>query len=68
MDAGPTGIALHLTHRFGHSTIKMIAGIYTHPSAEAERDVAIALGRAIYSDLFLVVPKIENRNNSVALN
>jgi len=37
-------------------------------SAEAERDAAIALERAIYGDLFPVVPNIENRNNFAALN
>ena len=46
----------------------MLAGIYTHTSAEAERDAAIALERAIYGDLFPVVSNIENRNNFVALN
>ena len=51
-----------------NSTIKMTADIYTHTSAEAERDAAIALERATYGDLFPVVPNIENRNNSVALN
>jgi hypothetical protein len=51
-----------------HSTIKMTADIYTHTSAEAERDAAIALERAIYGDLFPVVPNIENRNNFAALN
>ena len=60
---------LKLTQKFlGHSTIKMTADIYTHTSAEAERDAAIALERVIYGDLFPVVPNIENRNNSVALN
>jgi hypothetical protein len=34
---------------------------------EAERDAALALERAIYSDLFPVVPNIKNRNNSAAL-
>ena len=52
----------------GHSTAKMTADIYTHTSAEAERGAAIALERAIYGDLFPVVPNIENTNNSVALN
>jgi len=60
---------LKLAQKFlGHSTIKMTADIYTHTSAEAERDAAIALERAIYGDLFPVVPNIANRNNSVALN
>jgi len=48
--------------------IKMTADFYTHTSAEAERGAAMALERAIYGDLFPVVPKIENRNNSGALN
>ncbi len=52
----------------GHSTIEMTADIYTHTSAEAEREAAIALERAIYGDLFPVVPNIENGNNSVAVN
>jgi hypothetical protein len=32
------------------------------------RDAVIALERAIYGDLFPVVPNIENRNNFAALN
>jgi len=48
--------------------IKVTVDIYTHTSAEAERDAAIALERAIYRDLFPVVPNIENENNSVVLN
>jgi integrase len=60
---------LKLAQKFlGHSTIEMTADIYTHTSAEAERDAAIALERAIYGGLFPVVPNIENRNNSAALN
>jgi integrase len=60
---------LKLAQKFlGHSTIKMTADIYTHTSAEAERGAAIALERAIYVDLFPVVPNIENRNNFAALN
>jgi len=46
----------------------MTADIYTHISAEAERDAAIALERASYGDLFPVVPNIENGNNFAALN
>jgi hypothetical protein len=60
---------LKLARKFlGHSTIKMIADIYTHTSAGVERDAALALKRAIYGELFPVVPNIENRNNSVAPN
>jgi integrase len=44
---------LKLPQKFlGHSTVEMTADIYTHTSAEAERDAAIALERAIYGDLF----------------
>ncbi len=50
---------LKLAQEFlGHSTIEMTAEIYTHTSAEAEREAAIALERAIYGDLFPVVPNI----------
>jgi len=60
---------LKLAQKFlGHSTIKMTADIYTHTSAEAEREAALVLERAIYGDLFPVVPNIENRNNFAALN
>jgi integrase len=46
---------LKLAQRFlGHSTVKMTADIYTHTSAEAERNP--------------VVPNIENGNNSAVLN
>jgi len=59
---------LKLAQKFlGHSTIKMTADIYTHTSAEAEREAALALERAIYGDLFPVVPNIENRNNFAAV-
>ena len=46
----------------------MTADIYTRTSAEAEREAAIALGRAIYRDLFPDVPKIENGKNSAVLD
>jgi integrase len=60
---------LKLAQKFlGHSTIKMTADIYTHTSAEAEREAALAVERAIYGDLFPVVPNIENGNNSAAVN
>ena len=52
----------------GHSTIDMTADVYTHTSAEAEREGALAVERAIYGDLFVVVPKIANRNDSAAVN
>jgi hypothetical protein len=46
----------------------MTADIYTHTSAEAEREAALAVARAIYGDLFPVLSNIENRNNSAAAN
>jgi integrase len=36
----------------GHSTIDMTAEVYTHTSAAAEREAAVAVERAIYGDLF----------------
>ncbi len=36
----------------GHSTVNMTADVYTHTSAEAEREAAVALEQAIYGDLF----------------
>jgi len=49
---------LKLAQKFlGHSIIEMTADIYTHTSAEAERKAGVALERAIYGDLFPVVPK-----------
>jgi integrase len=35
----------------GHSTINMTADVYTHTSAEADREGALAVERAIYGDL-----------------
>lgn len=46
----------------------MTADVYTHTSVEEEREAALAVERAIYGDLFPVVPKTGNRNNSVAFN
>jgi integrase len=52
----------------GHSTIDMTAEVYTHTSIEAEREAALAVERAIYGDLFVVVRETANRNNSAAVN
>ena len=60
---------LKLAQKFlGHSTIEMTADVYTHTSAEAEREAAVALERAIYGELFPVVPNFANGNNSATLN
>ena len=50
----------------GHSNLSTTADIYTHTSAEAERDAAVAVERAIYGDLFPIVPKTGNRNSQTA--
>jgi integrase len=52
----------------GHATINMTAEVYTHTSAEAEREAALAVERAIYGDLFVVVRETTNRNDSAAVN
>lgn len=52
----------------GHSNIDMTAEVYTHSSAESEREAALAIERAIYGDLFPVVPSLGNRSNSAAIN
>ena len=52
----------------GHSNINMTADVYTHTSAEAEREAALAIERAVYGDLFPVVPRLGNRNSSAAFN
>jgi hypothetical protein len=46
----------------------MTANVYTHALPEAEREAALAVERAIYCDLFPVVPQTENRNNRAAVN
>ena len=52
----------------GHSNLSTTADIYTHTSAEAERDATLALERAIYGDLFVNVREITNRNSKRAVN
>lgn len=52
----------------GHSNIDMTAEVYAHISAEAEREAALAIERAIYGDLFPIVPNPGERNNSAAIN
>jgi hypothetical protein len=48
----------------GHSTVNMTANVYMHTSAEAEREAALAIGRAVYGDLFPVVPNWGNTNSN----
>jgi hypothetical protein len=42
----------------GQSNLSAKADIYADASAEAERDAAVAVERAIYGDLFPIVPKM----------
>jgi integrase len=51
----------------GHSTIDMTAEVYTHTSAEAEREAALAVERAIYGDLFPNLFPIGNNSNVAAV-
>jgi integrase len=52
----------------GHANIDITADVYTHTSSGAEHEAAIAIERAIYGDLFPVVPDLGNRNNSAVVN
>jgi hypothetical protein len=47
----------------GHSTVDLTASIYTHTSAEQERQAAIALERAIFGDLFPDLFPTGNKTN-----
>ena len=60
---------LKLAQKFlGHSNFSTTADIYTHTSQEAERQAAVALERAIFGDLFPIVPKIETGNKKCFVN
>jgi integrase len=65
---GQTGNLKLAQKLLGHSTIKMTADIYTRTSAVAERESALAVERAIYGDLFEIVPNLGNSNYSAAFN
>ena len=52
----------------GHSNLSTTADVYTHTSAEADRDASLALEEAIYGDLFQVVPRFGTWNKNEALN
>ena len=62
-----TGQSKARTETVGTLNVDMTAEVYTHTSAEAEREAALAIERAIYGDLFPVVPNSGNRNNSAAI-
>jgi integrase len=52
----------------GHSNLNITSDVYTHTSAEAEREAVLAVERAIYGDLFPVVPKMGNGNKAALVN
>lgn len=52
----------------GHSNISMTADVYTHTSAEAEREAALSVERAIYGNLCPVVPDSAIGHMSAAVN
>lgn len=52
----------------GHSNLSTTANVYTHTFAEEERKAALAVERAIYGDLFPIVPKTETGNKTAAVN
>ena len=52
----------------GHSTLDMTANVYTHTSAETEREGAIALERAIFGDSFALVREVGTANETATIN
>ena len=51
---------LKLTQKFlGHSNVSTTADIYTHTTEAMEREAAVALERAIFGNLFPVVPNLK---------
>jgi hypothetical protein len=42
--------------------------VYVHTSSEADRDADLALERAIFGDLFVVVPNFTNSSPEKPLN
>jgi len=56
---------LKLAQKFlGHADITTTANIYTHTSSESDRGASVAIERAIFGDLFPIVPSSDNRNNN----
>jgi integrase len=59
-----TGNLKLIQNFLGRADISTAANIYTHPSDESDRGASVAIERAIFGDLFPVVPNIENGNSS----
>jgi integrase len=54
---------LKLTQKFlGHSNVSTTADIYTHVSEGMEREAAIVLEKAIFGNLFPIVPNLQIGN------
>lgn len=52
----------------GHSNLNTTVDVYTHTSAEDEREAALVLERAIYGNLLQTVPETANKNSRAAIN
>ena len=52
----------------GHATIDTTAEVYTHSSAEAGREAALAVELAIYGDSFPNLFPIENSSRAASIN
>lgn len=57
---------LKLTQKFlGHSDVNTTANIYTHTSESMEREAAVVLEKAIFGNLFPVVPNLGTGNRKL---
>jgi len=52
----------------GHSSVDMTANVYTHTSAESEREAALAIEQAIGGDLFPKLFPTGNKTSNPAVN
>jgi len=52
----------------GHSNLSTTADVYTHTSADADRNAPLALEQAIFGDLFQVVPRFGTWNKNATAN
>jgi hypothetical protein len=73
LEASPSPTPLHNRRTFlgisaGSNDSMQRNGAPSQGVIKVSDSVTITLGRAIYGDLFPVVPNIENRNNFAALN
>jgi integrase len=52
----------------GHSNLSTTADVYTHTPADADRTAALALEKAIFGELFQVVPRFGTWNKNAVMN